>query len=466
MPLKNRNSLLLTLMVFIIGLSPRVSLAQASPDTIYIPQKDDSLSLEDTLAVIQTRYKLEKDTLRGDNRKYILQFYDKRFDNIRHQFRDKALLTLPEAQAYLQALINEIMRSNPELGTRPVNVYFAKTGIPNAAFIGDGVIVFNLGLLVHMQNESQVVFVLCHELAHFYLNHSNNDIAKYVGVLYSKETQEQLRRIQRQEFHQAAMVEQLAKSVEFDDTRHSRAHESEADSMGLVFMHNTRYDVGEALTCLALLDTVDNEAFRTEAFLKQVFNTPEYPFQNRWLHQETGLLGGHAVIKEDKPLADSMKTHPDCSARILALEPAVRSWQGSGRKKDILDRKEFERLRGLARYEILRYDNDSKQYGRCLMNACELLDEHPGDPYVVSLMGEALHNIYLAQKGHVLSRSVPLPAPWYNANYNTLLQFIQNLYLDEIAQIDYYFLKQYENRLSGYPAFAAAYAAARTTAGK
>jgi Zn-dependent protease with chaperone function len=473
--LKNHICTLLILMCWCPGihrlsaqsLSPKQANNSKKPDSIspYIPCSDDSIALADTLALIEQRFKLEKDTLHGDNRKYLIQLFNDRFDNLKEQFTSKSLLTFPEAQKYLNTLVGEIVKNNPVLNGIPINVYFAKTGVPNAAFEGDGVIVFNLGLFARLQNESQAVFVLCHEMAHLYLNHINKAIYKYVNTLYSKETQEQLRHIQHQQYNKGVMTESLAKAFTFDYTRHSRDHESEADSMGLVFMHNTRFDLQEGLSCLALLDTIDVNHFQTEAFIRQNFNAPSYPFQSRWLHQESGLLGGHAELKADKPLDDSLKTHPDCQARITRLTPAVQSWEGSARRKNWIDTTEFEKLKGIAPYEILRFYTDSKQLGRALFVACELLNEHPGDPYAVTQMGVAWNNICQATISHTLSKTVPLPAPWHSQEYNTLLQFIQNLYLDDMKKISYYFLQQYQNSLSSYPAFVSVFKTADRLAG-
>jgi Zn-dependent protease with chaperone function len=406
----------------------------------YIPAKDDSLLLEAGLTRAQDRFKQEVAGLKGDNAKQIADVYKERFDYIKEQFRTKALLTMPSAQFYLERLLKEIVSANPALQTIPIDVYFAKTGIPNAASMGDGVVVFNLGLFVRMDNESQAAFVLCHELAHVYLNHAGKSITRYVETLYSRETQRELRHIKYEQYNKRSDIEGLAKTLSFDNTRHSRDHEAQADSMGVVFLKATRFDPAEAMTCLAMLDTVDRDNFPTETVLRQTFDAPQYPFQNRWLHQETGLLSGHANLTIDTALTDSLKTHPDCLVRIAALRSLIPT---TDRSKNPMAKTAFDSLRRILPYEILRYYFDAHNYARCLMTGLELLRTRPGDPYIVGMVSGALGQIYDAQRNHTLGRMVPLPSPYFTPAYDTLLQFLQNLRLEEIRNIQHYFITRY-----------------------
>ena len=64
--------------------------------------------------------------------------------------------------------------------------------------------------------------------------------------------------------------------------------------------------------------------------------------------------------------------------------------------------------------------------------------------------------MYEARKKHVLGKLVPLPSPSYPAAYNTLLQFIENLYPEEMAADGYYFLEQYADSCTGDKGYEAA----------
>ena len=62
-----------------------------------------------------------------------------------------------------------------------------------------------------------------------------------------------------------------------------------------------------------------------------------------------------------------------------------------------------------------------------------------------------------AQKKHLLSKVTDLPAPYFTANYNMVLQFIQNLYPEEMISVNYYFLKKYSPQLNMYKPYLTAF---------
>jgi hypothetical protein len=81
------------------------------------------------------------------------------------------------------------------------------------------------------------------------------------------------------------------------------------------------------------------------------------------------------------------------------------------------------------------------------------LQRRPADVYAVAQVGRVMNGLYQAQKGHTLGRVVDMPAPFYPENYNALLQFVQNLYLGEVASISYYFLKAHHPEMDRYALF-------------
>ena len=58
-----------------------------------------------------------------------------------------------------------------------------------------------------------------------------------------------------------------------------------------------------------------------------------------------------------------------------------------------------------------------------------------------------MNGLYAAQKEHTLSKVAALPGPEYSPNYNLLLQFVQNLYLEDLAAISYNYLLPYHPQL-------------------
>ncbi|WP_431214561.1 hypothetical protein ACQ86N_07060 [Puia sp. P3] len=68
-----------------------------------------------------------------------------------------------------------------------------------------------------------------------------------------------------------------------------------------------------------------------------------------------------------------------------------------------------------------------------------------------------MNEFFVARKGHLLSRVTDLPSPYYPRNYNVLLQWIQNLYMEDMASISYYFLSSRQAQCRGYALFRESY---------
>ncbi|MGC4101188.1 M48 family metalloprotease [Ferruginibacter sp.] len=434
-----------------------VSFIHAQQPASYTPFKDDSLQLDVIKKAIRDNYLKDSVSIQGENKKYTVGMYRERIAFINQMFTDKEFIFTEETNKYLTSLVNEIFKANPQLRTLGTHFLFSRAYWPNAFSTGEGTIVFNIGLFIKLQNESQVVFTLCHELAHLYLNHSNKAIDHYISTLYSEEFQARLKELKKQQYERNKELAKLEKGVVFSGRRHGRQHESEADSMGLVFMKSTGFDVTESLACLAILDNIDKDTYNAEEGMRTLFNFPEYPFQNKWIKKEEAFFG---ISADNKPVdkdEDSLKTHPDCKVRIARLEPSVKMISNAAAKKFMVDEAEFKKLQRLFALETLPYCINSKRISRCLYLAMELYKQDPSNAYVVTTIGKCFNLLYEHQKDHTLNNIVSLPSPMGEKNYNSLLEFIQKLNLQDMASIGYYFLKQHEATFAADKDFAAAY---------
>jgi hypothetical protein len=429
----------------------------SAQNAAFLPAAEDAAFLKTLSAKYEGHYKNELAALPKENRKDFEELYKMRWDNVKGVFEKKEIYTAARAQRYLDSLVAEIVKGNPSLQHVNFNCYFSRSGVPNASYIGEGIILFNMGLFTRLDNESEAAFVLCHEIAHFYLQHIENSMRRYVDALNSKDVQNKLQKIKKSEYGKRQQVDDLLKNLTFDFRRHGRDHESQADSLAVEFMNNTHFDISSSLTTLALLDSVDHETLHIDTYLQKTFNSKEYPFQKRWLQKEEGLLGGHGKIKDDDTLADSLKTHPDCKQRIQILEPLVNKYQAGARFKNVISQSTFESLKNNFSYEIIEFSYSSGNYTRSLYYALDLLQHKPGDPYIITQVGKIFNGFYAAQKTHTLGKFIDLPSPYYQPEYNLLLQFVQNLYIEDYSAIGYQFLKQYSGQFTNYAPFTEAF---------
>ncbi|MBK9533153.1 MAG: M48 family metalloprotease [Chitinophagaceae bacterium] len=425
----------------------------AQPLTNYTPYTNDSLQLVSIKNDIRKNYLEDSASISGENKKQLIGIYRDRYQNLADMFKEKEFMNNPEADGYLQNLVAQIINSNPQLKKLGTRFLFSRVFWPNAFSSGEGTIVFNIGLFAKLNTESEVVFTLCHELAHLYLDHSTRGILQYVNTVNSKDFQEQLKEIKKSKYEVNKQLEKLEKGLVFKSRRHGREHEDEADSVGLSFMQNTGYNIKGSLTCLAMLDVIDKDSYAADSGLQRNFNFTVYPFNKKWLKKEEGFFGGvpdKAISTKEK---DSLKTHPDCKARIAKLTPAVEKVVNDGRKDFLVSETQFNALKSSFKFEVVEFCFVSKRISRCLYYALEQLETNPNNAYLVTMIGKCFNEMYSNQKAHTLNRVVDLPSPYADKNYDVLTQFIQNISLGDMAAIGYYFLNNYKTVMAGDAGF-------------
>jgi len=418
----------------------------------FAPVIQDSIALHTLLVNYQQQFDQDLVNLPAINKKDLSEVYRLRWKSIEEKFDKQEIFLSASAQSYLNQIVSEIRKSNPSISKTEFSCYFSRSYIPNASYIGEGLILFNMGLFQRLDNESELAFILCHEIAHFLLQHAEKSMNDYVTMMNSKATQAELSKIKKSEYGKRERLLNLVEGLTFDSRRHSRSHESQADSMAVELLRNTRFSISGAVTTMEKLDVIDTDTLNIADCLAKMFNATQYPFQKRWLSKDAGLLGGLAKLAGEE-MADSLKTHPDCKKRIELLRNQMKDWRQTTSSNFILDSVRFVNLRDDFRYETAEYAYIDKNYTRSLFLTMELINAKPGDAYLVTHIGKLLNGLYIGQKTHTLGKVIDYPSPGNQPNYNLLLQFVQNLYLDEIAGINYYFLLRYQSQMSAYTPF-------------
>lgn len=378
--------------------------------------------------------------LPANYRKEYRQLYTDLRDSRLKEAENGCFLLDKDVSGYLEAILREIKRANPGLLKREVRLLITRDPVPNATTFPDGLILFNAGLLAACANESQVAFILCHELAHHELEHGPRAIAKRFDLLYSKEAKREMASIARQK-NASEKARAYLSELTYEHRRHSRENESEADSLAAVFLARTRYDASQASGALRMLDTIDND-FHTPRFdLKTTFDFPDYPFKIKWLEEENTLFRDGARVFDGALNKDSLKTHPDCRHRAtLMSDRYLKGYQQDGRLSDPQGLELFASIRQTARYEALLGAFDGGNIDLCLFLTLARLREQSGNVRLHALVGRCFNALYAAQRDHVFSRYVQAPRVGFEPGYKGWLQFLNTLRLRELAAVGYHYL--------------------------
>jgi len=450
------HRLFLVLTIVLTCLSGR-----AQSPAVYSFQQDDTLLRRKLFQAAEARNKNTIAALGKDNLKDYKQAYESQLEMVRDLLLTSRSVTEEKAYGYMHAVVQKIVAANPELKGLELRVVFSRDLWPNAYSIGDGTIAFNAGLFVYLDNEAEMAFVLAHELAHFYLDHSGKKIRKYVETVNSADFKKEIKQIEKQEYQVRARVEQLVKSIAFDIHRHSRDNEAEADRVGLRFVKKAGY-AGEAfISTMQLLDKVDDSSFLQAPDLKKIFNFPAYPFRERWIKKESAIFGAlnpeeaSGLSKKEK---DSLKTHPDCTKRIELLSDSARGFAG---KQFQVDEAQFRQLKESFIAELVEECYAAGNISRNLYLSLGLLQLEKFRPLAIYSIARDLNQLYKRQREHALGLSVDAENRNYPEAYNLLLRMLYRVKLDELAELANHFTAQYEQEMKDYPAFAAERAIAK-----
>ena len=440
-----------TLFLFLYFFASYICFAQLKP--VYSFQNDDSVLKRNFYNLSRQKTELLIAALGKENQKDYKKVYEERLGQTEDLLLSTRTVTDPVPHKYLQSILDKIIVANPELKNIDARVIFTRDWWPNAYSMGDGTIAVNAGLLTYLDNEAELVYILGHELAHYFLDHSGKAIKKYVETINSDTFKEELKRISKQQFRQNQEFEKLYKKTIFDNRKHSRDKEAEADKWALKFIKQTGYDGMAVKTALQKLDTIDAVTFLKPLDIQQVFSFADYSFKDKWIKDESSVFS--KLTEEDasdlsKKERDSLKTHPDCSIRIEALKDSLSQIKG---KLFLVDEKTFNRLKTDFKVEITEQCFKNNNISRNLYYSLQMLDNTAYHPLAILSVSRGLNNIYEAQKKHKLDDLIDEEGRYYPKDYNMLLRLLNRIRLDELLAINYFFCKKYGEEMKGYAGF-------------
>jgi hypothetical protein len=436
-----------TLTLFIAFICFNSYLTNAQSNNNYKRLSGNFQAQKAALDEINNRYKTILQNLPADYKdQYKALYKDMQTEKIKYVTKE-AYLFNDTLQRYFNAILAEIKRGNPSLPISTIPFYVSRDYSPNAATSLDGSITFNLSLIADCKNESQVAFVICHELAHHQLKHPHKSVKKMFDMLYSKQGQNKLKEIAKSEYNTLEQVEKYLKSAIYDSRRHGRENEEQADSLAIKYLLNTRYNPKESATCLLMLDQIDSLTYAPNFDLTVVFSTPQYKFKKSWIEEEETMFSNGKRVFDGELNKDSLKTHPSCVKRAELATNYCKNAALQSSLNNPQSHALFENLRLKAEYETLiaAYDSDDIDY--CLFQTLKSLQNHPNNIFLTALVGQCLNAVYDGQKTHTLSKLVAIPAKTKPKTYLPFLRFLNNMSLSEIASVNYQFMNKQDKTL-------------------
>jgi beta-barrel assembly-enhancing protease len=251
--------------------------------------------------------------------------------------------------AYVQKVGNLLIMDNPELAN--IRFYTIKTNVINAFSTKQGIIFVTQGLVAQLSNESQLAFVLAHEIAHYLRDHIIDGYRDNLGLSKSRVSYED-------------KIKQYS--------TYSKDREFEADRLGLELYHKAGYS---RHTVLEVFDVL------TYSYLP--FDLKDIPID--FLNDGVLFLPERYFAKEfpkisaEEDYDDAKSTHPNIDSRreeINRLSGELVNW---GNAEFHLSKTEFFFARNVARFESVRNDLYNFRYTDALYSIFLLEADFPNN---------------------------------------------------------------------------------------
>lgn len=375
----------------------------------------------------------------GRHKNELAKFYGERANEIFSSIRDSAFYFGGLVQPFYARVFGRMVESVGQPLGPNVRLLLSRDPNANAYCVGNGVHVYNLALTRVFNTEDQVAFVLGHELGHYLLGHVDSSFIEGLARAADPAFKQRLAEARRRRYGATTAVSSLLTEAAYESRRHSRAHEYAADSVAVALLARAGYDARQAVPALLQLDSSDYEQATGSIDLPAVFGSAAFPFRAEWTESHTNPFFGAGESDEAEAHADSLKTHPDCTARAAAAERMLASRTASTKAATPLEAAQ----RRAADFELVENLYHSRDFSRCVYHTLLLLRAEPNNAYLVSRLGGALNGCRAALAAHRLHEAVRPPTPFDRGDYKTLSAFLNNLRLSEMSAVNFHFLDRH-----------------------
>jgi Zn-dependent protease with chaperone function len=356
----------------LITIAPLLGTAQLAQD--YVPfYKTSAIAAafsEDPVAA--TKKNVEANTLL--DRKEAQVFYSK-MNFFKSQLLQSGQLYLSNTVTrYVDSVAAKLLLGEPKLQLE-IKIFLTRFTESNAFCFPDGSIFINVGLVASMQNETELAFILAHEIGHYAEQHNVKDVKR-------------LAQIEKEEFGFSSRRSTAYRTLKF-----SRESEFDADAWAVQLLAQAGYDATQASPALARLksqspaDSVD---------LKASFGNETFTMDTAWYGRNTVKKNKSRYRRgDDDPIAsgkldDLFQTHPDLDKRIEAVDiMAKNAKQKTG--VPFVIKTPFEHIRELARFERVENNYREQDYLNAVLNALRLLKTYPANIYLHTTISKSLY---------------------------------------------------------------------------
>jgi len=404
----------------------------------YTPRDRYTKKSKHLLNLLDQRYVIQANRLNTYNAA-ILDKYYQMTSYLKSSVKRERFIKDYSIEALVNTTYKKIIDAN-SLTCDPGNILIFRSASINAACIGEGTLLINVGLLARLQSESELAFVIAHELAHYEMDHVKKRI-------FQAETENLDRRVVQVIKNgikgkvNADDLEDIS-SIIYKRGNFSREMEMEADSLGYILFRNAGFDRNRSITLLDKLDSLEQQspAFKDKLFTP--FKSAKYPFQQDWLSERLSVYNRRAT-NTFFFITDSLKTHPDISIRKKKL---IEDFPPTDLVNSNLESDQpLDKVALVSKFESVESAYANKEFDLCLFYALSLKADFLRNKYLTTMICKVLLELFEARVSLTFHEYVPKRTVGYGEDLRLVNTFLHNLELREMGEIAFHFLNTPSN---------------------
>lgn len=365
----------------------------------------------------------------------------------------KLLMYDDSITTYLNGIKDEILQSNDAFKNHDCKIFTYRSLEPNAFSMGEGIILFNLGLLQLLETKEELAAIIAHEMSHDILDHVFLSNQRFYKELYDDRFHKTLRQVRRTAIGRQSGAQKLADEFLNQHLEFRRSEEISADSLGYILFTNVGLKGSEFIHALEKLDSLEQSRLGGDTLpIESIFHFSDYAFNPHWLNPENARSEG----KVDSLLnieEDTLKTHPDCDIRIECIRQLSDSLKIIIRDEDRGSPVPVSIVNAIA-FESLGSVMLAQDYSVALFIALHMLQEFPDNVYLKTVTAHCLVELLLSIKSNDYLDYVQFQDPDFPDGYNMLLAFLHNMTSTSLKKIfDSYMAEELAGVNNSYRSF-------------
>jgi hypothetical protein len=271
-----------------------------------------------------------------------------------------------EINQYLDNIKDRLLSDFPDMKDQ-FSIYLYKSTAPN--LYSDGkVVMINLGIINKVENESELAFIIAHEIAHILLKHERFKRDRKESVAYYEQDL-------NNEYHNKTATQELEADEYAIEKLYSKSGYSIKDIDNVFYLWNHIF-----------------ANYEEQTFERSFFETPYYSFPNSYFLTSTAEMDAPSEeelkeIKNKKPV--------NLLERTDHFELLKSNYNLNDGTPFIQPEAQFIYIRNLARFESLNVDMIFQNFDDLLYNVAVLIHQFPDNKFVNMICIAAHYDFYM-----------------------------------------------------------------------